>query len=840
MGGNRNGRTWSATLAAALVLALVSLAIPAGAQISPWFMEHVSIGSGGGNGRFDAFFRGSSVDASHAFIETQESLVAGDTDSQFDLYDRSGGTATLLSAGQINGNGAFPVSYQGSSENGTRVFFETKESLVAADTDAAVDIYQRLAGVTSLLSAGQINGNGAFDATFAGASADGTRVFFESREQLTSGDTDTSKDVYERAAGVTTLVSIGSTAVCPAPFTSCPASFAGSSDDGLKLWFDTNARLTADDTDASLDIYERASATTTRVSAGQTNGNLAFDAFFAGASADGVRVFLHSREKLVAGDTDSSFDVYQRSSGATTWVSAGQINGNGAFDALLAGTSEDGTRVFFETNEALVGGDPDAQNDVYERFGATTTLLSIGPTSEAGVFVPSYRGASADGLTVFFETDETLTTQDTDGETDLYKRSGGATTLLSIGPHGGNGPKAAGFDGASVNGERVFFHTDESLISSDRDTFADVYEWAAGYVQLVSVGPVGGNGNFFADYVGSSADGSRVFLTTDERLMSSDTEVIGADVPIAAKPAGLTNSAGNVLVTTAAAAPHGLTTGDRVNLHGTTLAAYNDTWTVLSTPTASTYVISANFVSNEGGGAGKKLGYQDIYVTNEPAGYPRAKSSILYRASLVPAFGACTGGNRQHGPPLTGPSCNPSVHASNFLTMGTPDVAGNGAPTELIGSVRIKAVVGAPGPPDDSDVSVTTNVTDVRCKPATAATVCTQANVDPGQDYEGELEVSMLLRVTDRNNGPGLTESAVGQDTDVRVPVSCVDTPDTATGGVCSGTASLNAVLGTTVFKDGKRSNIQLGQIQVFDGGADGVASTSGNTAYLRQGVFVP
>ena len=32
----------------------------------------------------------------------------------------------------------------------------------------------------------------------------------------------------------------------------------------------------------------------------------------------------------------------------------------------------------------------------------------------------------------------------------------------------------------------------------------------------------------------------------------------------------------------------------------------------------------------------------------------------------------------------------------------------------------------------------------------------------------------------------------------------------------------------------------QLGQVQVLDGGADGVASTTPNTVFAEQGIFVP
>jgi Ca2+-binding RTX toxin-like protein len=49
---------------------------------------------------------------------------------------------------------------------------------VSADTDMSVDVYERSAGQATLVSTGS-PGNGAFDAEFVGASADGSRVFFQ-------------------------------------------------------------------------------------------------------------------------------------------------------------------------------------------------------------------------------------------------------------------------------------------------------------------------------------------------------------------------------------------------------------------------------------------------------------------------------------------------------------------------------------------------------------------------------------------------------------------------------------------------------------------------------------
>ena len=86
----------------------------------------------------------------------------------------------------------------------------------------------------------------------------------------------------------------------------------------------------------------------------------AASSFLAGASSDGSRVFFITDEQLVSGDTDTSFDIYERSGGTTTWVSQGEINGNGAFGVEPRGVSSDGSRVLFHTSEQLVSGDTDS------------------------------------------------------------------------------------------------------------------------------------------------------------------------------------------------------------------------------------------------------------------------------------------------------------------------------------------------------------------------------------------------------------------------------------------------------------------------------------------------
>ena len=206
-------------------------------------------------------------------------------------------------------------------------------------------------------------------------------------------------------------------------------------------------------------------------------------------------------------------------------------------------------------------------------------------------------------------------------------------------------------------------------------------------------------------------------------------------------------------------------------------------------------------------------------------GYARPQNASPLRTSLVVAYKPCTAANRQHGPPLLGGSCGPPAQASDWLTVGSPDVVGNGQQPNSVGSIRMVTQVGAAGPPDDANVQFVASITDVRNKSGLT-------------DYTGQLQARLDLRVTDRNSGPSFTEPATG-DTTFNLTLPCAATADPAIGSTCSVTTTADAVMPGAVL-EGKRSVWELGKVQVFDGGSDGMASTAPNTLFAAQGVFVP
>jgi hypothetical protein len=215
------------------------------------------------------------------------------------------------------------------------------------------------------------------------------------------------------------------------------------------------------------------------------------------------------------------------------------------------------------------------------------------------------------------------------------------------------------------------------------------------------------------------------------------------------------------------------------------------------------------------------------------ATHVRPKGASPFRASMVPAFKQCTAPNRTHGAPLAFPSCNPPVQTSNFLTIGSPDA--NGAGANSSGYVLLTVKASSP-----EDVLIKSVGTDIRCKPGGAATVCATANAADGPDYTGELQGNATIRISDHYNGPGLNEAATVTDIPFPVNGTCASTAATTIGSTCTTNTTANAVVPGSV-KDTQRGVVEIGQLQIFDGGNDGsVATTADNTLFSVQGIFIP
>ena len=208
------------------------------------------------------------------------------------------------------------------------------------------------------------------------------------------------------------------------------------------------------------------------------------------------------------------------------------------------------------------------------------------------------------------------------------------------------------------------------------------------------------------------------------------------------------------------------------------------------------------------------------------SGYPRPKGAMPVRVALVPAFSECMAPGQTHGAPLSFGSCAPPVRRSQPVTIGTPEANGRGAAS--FGFVDLRPVPDDPNAPgSQSDVRLAASLTDVR------------RDSDLG-DYTGELEGRVLVRITDRGSGGAAMEAATVVDTALRAPLGCAATPATDEGSTCATVTSVNAITPGTVA-EGNRAVWELEAVRVYDGGADGIASTrDGEEPFAAQGLFIP
>lgn len=501
-------------------------------------------------------FEGTSASGNIVFFTTSERVVPGDTDNKVDVYERSfeptvgvaGEYVTReISTGPTGGNDAVDALFRAASSSGSKVVFQTAEPLVAADTDRKSDVYVREVGAGSpqLVTVGEADQNGEAVASFAGATPDAEEIFFVTVESMASADQDEQTDVYERdlASGETHLVSLPTSGCAGSCEAGAFPSFSGVSGGGHRAFFSTPGKLSPADTDSAIDIYARdlPAGPTELVSEGDGSclpacGNDSLDnVVFVGSSNDGSKVFFETSEALVETDVDNSNDLYRRAVGDTTLISPGteDIDANVARESVTfrPAISTDGSKVFFQTTEALPG-DSDEANDVYEFSAGSVQLVTPDGCTGSGCGV-DFDAITPDGSLLAFGTQEKLVAADKDSALDLYlvPTAGGSPELASVGEAacsatcGNNTLFPAVFDRISSDGSELLFGSEEQLSTFDGDGDADMFARDLGADETELVTPPDDCPDLSgcdASFAGSSTDIQRVFFLTPERL---DTDV---------------------------------------------------------------------------------------------------------------------------------------------------------------------------------------------------------------------------------------------------------------------------------------------------------------------------
>ncbi|MBM7867804.1 hypothetical protein GTO89_14255 [Heliobacterium gestii] len=370
------------------------------------------------------------------------------------------------------------------------------------------------------------------------ASADGRYVAFSSSaDNLVSGDTNNSRDVFlrDRQTGETIRVSVSSEGVQGDGDSDYPSISA----DGNRVVYRSYAtNLVSGDSNNKSDIflYDKLSGHTTRVSVSTTGAQADGDSDDPVISADGKRVAFDSpATNLVAGDTNGVCDVYVRDlvngeTGRVSVASGGaQSDGNSSCPSINA----DGRFVTYSSDATnLVAGDNNAAGDVFlhDRQTGATTLVSVASDGSQG-----NRGSrsgsriNADGRFVAFDSEATnLVSGDTNEQGDVFVRDvlNGVTTRVNVASNGAQGDTYSFVRSISPDGRYVTFDSGATtLVTGNTNGYLNsfVHDRQTGETTCISKTPSGGLGD------GSSADpvivanGNVVFSSGATNLAPGDS-----------------------------------------------------------------------------------------------------------------------------------------------------------------------------------------------------------------------------------------------------------------------------------------------------------------------------
>jgi hypothetical protein len=401
-----------------------------------------------------------SPDLSHVFFGDLAKLTANAPAEGLGLYEWSGGVvrlAGILPGGEPAEN-AVPLYV---SEDGLRLVF----SAFNPSCSCTSSLYLRDGGVRTVqIDASQGPGPGGDgelgeSKEFQAVSSDASRIFFTdaakrglTNDTPTGGEPFTNNNIYEY-----NVVTGGLTDLTPSSEAEV-AGIVGASSDGSYLYFVARGALASGATAGQANLYVWHEGVTRFIAtlegwwesplndAADWRREIGFHNMkTARVTSDGLRVAFASLRRLtgydntdaVTGLRDREVFLYDATAGTLVCASCNPSGARPAGPSYLgaAGTEEgspgetldvdgqnarllsvDGSRLFFESFDALVPGDTNGKGDVYEYTNGGVHLISSGTSGNESVVAE----ASASGGDVFFFTTQQLVGQDIDRQSDLY------------------------------------------------------------------------------------------------------------------------------------------------------------------------------------------------------------------------------------------------------------------------------------------------------------------------------------------------------------------------------------------------------------------------------------
>ena len=318
-------------------------------------------------------------------------IFVTDATGNLDLFHPGSSTPTEIAPEVTDMGGSVTPSFMTAATDGSVAFFTDGDG--AALTGNTVPgsgsnlyEYNVASGTTTDLTGGQslaqVDG-------VLGASSDGSYVYFVAEGVLASGATGSDENLYVEHNGTTKFIA------------TLAATGGGSGNGDASDWNGSaTARVTPDGTHVAFDSL---------------NSLTGFDNTDASSGSPDDEIFLYDA---------TSGSLVCASCNVTGKQPIGPSSLDPVESAVLGGgdmylqhnLSDDGSRLFFDSGDAIVPTDSNGHIDVYEYENGQKFLLTSGTSDDDSLFYD----ASTNGNDVFFATRDQLVPQDIDGNQDIY------------------------------------------------------------------------------------------------------------------------------------------------------------------------------------------------------------------------------------------------------------------------------------------------------------------------------------------------------------------------------------------------------------------------------------
>jgi len=342
-----------------------------------------------------------SADGTRIVFSSDRDLTGGNPDFNQELFLYNSLTNSVTQVTNTTGGGSGEPSL---SADGARIAFVSDRDLIGGNADANFEVFIYDANTNTFAQV--TNTMGLFGNSTPWTNVDGTRIAFESDRNLTGGNADANVEVFIYHVNTNTFTQVTNTTAHE------NLRVYSISANGTRIAIESQRNLTGGNADLNNEIFLYDA--TTNIITQVTNTSLR-DSYEPKINADGTRIAFDSYNDLTGGNADLNGEVFFYDSLANSFTQVTNTTfGGGLEDMSISG---DGTHIAFEAERDLTGGNADLNSEIFV-FDTTTNIFTQVTDTTGGD--SNHPSLNADGTRVAFESDRDLTGGNADGNEELF------------------------------------------------------------------------------------------------------------------------------------------------------------------------------------------------------------------------------------------------------------------------------------------------------------------------------------------------------------------------------------------------------------------------------------